>query len=675
MLERPKFLPFFRNGRLLVPFNRSEVIAPFGQLQIVLSFRFPPGSLLAVDGAVTVAYVRFTPQTDGHRIWGLIDNGSGVPRHLTPKMLLCSIQTPITHLEIPDAGLIELSSSKTAPVLKTTTARRCDIDSLLASCPALIKPGLGCCKDYMVRKVPFCHSLPRQQQPYHVAHQEDQLILREVLKLQEMGVIREVSWEPYLIPVFAIPKKTGDVRLVLDFRKFNACVTFEPYLPVHRQFLMARVRPYCVGSIVDLSHAYFQVSLAPELHRFFGIVVSNRFFVYQRLPFGYHNSPCEFLRALQPAVQEIQASTASQFLVYMDDVLLLSASEEEHLRDLATVFRVLQRRGWRIRPDKCQFLQTTFEALGCVISPDGWRPSQAAVDRLVALPRPQTRATWRSVKGWFQQLVRFIPHGQQIQQLLATAEQSGEDDDWQRFLRQLEQQTIECTHALEGDAFGVTVDSSQAGWGSCLLQNDNIVCCASGLWPQSIRHQMSNHLEMEAVVKALRTFRPWTFGAQVTVLSDNAAVVSAQNPDNHSDFIKRRLDELQEFCPRIQFIEGKANVLSDLLSRQSLIFAADRPANRREQLSTLQASEDVEDEGLLLAHQGHFGINRTYAMAKELGLSVTRSEVEAFVRRCRACQQFLPKRPSGPLGHLPDPTHPGELLAMDFIGPLRRAPP
>lgn len=296
------------------------------------------------------------------------------------------------------------------------------------------------------------------------------------------------------------------------------------------------------------------------------------------------------------------------------------------------------------------------------------------MDRLTALPTPKTRATWRSVKGWFQQLVRFIPHGHEIQELLAAAEQSGEDEDWQRFLQRLEQHTIKCTHALEGDAFGVTVDASHAGWGSCLLQHNNIVCCASGLWAQSLRHQMSNHLEMEALVKALKTFRPWTFGAQVTVFSDNASVVSAENSDNHSDFIKRRLDQLQEFCPRIQFIEGKTNVLSDLLSRQSLLFAGDRPPNRREQLNSIQASEDVEDEGLLLAHQGHLGINQTFAMAKELGLPVTRPQVEAFVRRCRACQQFLPRRPSGPLGHLPDPTRPGELLAMDFIGPLRRAP-
>ena len=101
-----------------------------------------------------------------------------------------------------------------------------------------------------------------------------------------------------------------------------------------------------------------------------------------------------------------------------------------------------------------------------------------------------------------------------------------------------------------------------SGWGAVLLQEKS-----SGLWPQALKHQISNHLEMEAVVKALRKFRPWIFGARLTVFSDNSSVASIANADNRSPFIRRRLqlregwnggfermEPLYEFCQIAQAI-------------------------------------------------------------------------------------------------------------------------
>ena len=86
------------------------------------------------------------------------------------------------------------------------------------------------------------------------------------------------------------------------------------------------MRPYVVGSAIDLQNAYFQVELAPKLHHCFGVCLRRKFYVYERLPFGYVNSPSEFLRALRPAIAEMDEAVQSQVVVYMDDILLLSQS-------------------------------------------------------------------------------------------------------------------------------------------------------------------------------------------------------------------------------------------------------------------------------------------------------------------------------------------------------------
>ena len=58
---------------------------------------------------------------------------------------------------------------------------------------------------------------------------EEEKILTEMEELIRLGAMREVQEEPYQIPIFGIPKKNGKTRLVLDFRKYNACVEHQPF--------------------------------------------------------------------------------------------------------------------------------------------------------------------------------------------------------------------------------------------------------------------------------------------------------------------------------------------------------------------------------------------------------------------------------------------------------------
>ena len=106
---------------------------------------------------------------------------------------------------------------------------------------------------------------------------QEQTVLKEVEKLVQLWAVREVQHEPYLILVFGIPKKSGKTRLVLDFRKYNSCVEHQPFLLVNREFSLAWVRSYRVGSTLDLANAYFQVPLHRDIWGTMGISVGGRF--------------------------------------------------------------------------------------------------------------------------------------------------------------------------------------------------------------------------------------------------------------------------------------------------------------------------------------------------------------------------------------------------------------
>ena len=140
---------------------------------------------------------------------------------------------------------------------------------------------------------------------------------------------------------------------------------------------------------------------------------------------------------------------------------------------------------------------------------------------------------------------------------------------WRHFLLLLHRHFICCAiPSAFPSTFTIITDASKLGWGAVLLVGRRVVRCAHGLWSSHFCHHVSNVLELEAFCRALRTFRPWVFGAPVHAVMDNQAAVSFNNPTHLSDFLKRRLAHLSWSSPHISFCPGPFNYLADFLSQQ-----------------------------------------------------------------------------------------------------------
>ncbi len=73
---------------------------------------------------------------------------------------------------------------------------------------------------------------------------------------------------------------------------------------------------------------------------------------------------------------------------YIEDVLIASADESEHLGPLETVFQRLADNGLVVNPDKCHFGQPSVEYRGYVIDAEGCRPLPAKVKAATYFPSP-----------------------------------------------------------------------------------------------------------------------------------------------------------------------------------------------------------------------------------------------------------------------------------------------
>jgi hypothetical protein len=86
-------------------------------------------------------------------------------------------------------------------------------------------------------------------------------------------------------------------------------------------------------------------------------------------------------------------------MVFFDDILIYSATYEDHLKHLKKVFELLAIDQWKIKLSKCTFAQNQIAYLGHVISQDGVSTDPAKVSSIANSPTPQNAKELRSFLG------------------------------------------------------------------------------------------------------------------------------------------------------------------------------------------------------------------------------------------------------------------------------------
>ena len=126
-------------------------------------------------------------------------------------------------------------------------------------------------------------------------------------------------------------------------------------------------------------------------------------FRYNRLPFGISAAPAIFQRTIEGILQGIPS-----VCVYLDDILITGATEQEHLKNLDQVLNRLQQSGMRLKKKKCAFMLPAVEYLGHHISGEGLRPTQEKVRAIMDAPAPKDTTQLRAFLGLINYYGKFI---------------------------------------------------------------------------------------------------------------------------------------------------------------------------------------------------------------------------------------------------------------------------
>ena len=94
--------------------------------------------------------------------------------------------------------------------------------------------------------------------------------------------------------------------------------------------------------------------------------------------------------------------------VYVDDMLVKSLCEEDHLDDLRETFNTLQSYNMKLNPNKCAFGVTTGKFLGFMVSQRGIEVNLEKIRAIMELEPPRTVKEVQSLNGKIAALNRFI---------------------------------------------------------------------------------------------------------------------------------------------------------------------------------------------------------------------------------------------------------------------------
>ena len=179
-------------------------------------------------------------------------------------------------------------------------------------------------------------------------------------QLEQRGTIRP-STSPWSSPIVLVRKKTGAVRLCVDYRKLNA-VTVKDAFPLPRVTdCLDSLAESVMFSTFDITTAYHQVPVKNEDIPKTAFVTKYGLFEYLTMPFGLCNAPGTFQRLMEVVLNGLQWTSC---LIYLDDVIVFGRSFDEHMSRLQDVLDRIKCSGLKLSPKKCRLLQPEVCFLG-----------------------------------------------------------------------------------------------------------------------------------------------------------------------------------------------------------------------------------------------------------------------------------------------------------------------
>lgn len=410
----------------------------------------------------------------------------------------------------------------------------------------------------------------RRHPPAHV-----EAITEHIDKMLKQGVI-EPAASPWASNIVLVRKKDSTYRCCIDYRQLNAVTTRDAYPLPRIDVCLDTMAGAKWFSTFDLRSSYHQVRVAPEDTDKTAFICPHGMYKFRTMPFGLVNAGATFQRLMDVLMTGLNLDIC---LVYLDDIVVFSATIEQHLERLEAVLTRLKSAGLKLKPEKSAILQKSVSFLGHMISDAGVGTDPAKTRTVMDWPSPKSLKEVRAFVGLASYYRRFVRDFARIAAPLHDLMKKGSAFIWspeaQRSFDELKQALTSppiLAMPMDTGEFLLDTDASDGTIGAVLSQRqdgvERVIAYASRSLDRRERNYCVTRKELLAVVHFMRYFKQYILGRHFTVRTDHAALTWLRKTPDPIGQQARWLEQMEEFSFTVEHRSGTRHGNADALSRR-----------------------------------------------------------------------------------------------------------
>ena len=506
--------------------------------------------------------------------------------------------TVVTEQFTPLIGLKTATQMGLIKVLSENVDRVANVksQSVTDGYSSVFDKGLGCLPGVVKLKVKE-NTVPVVMPDRRIAISLRSKLKSELDKLESEGVIvKTTEPTPWVNQIVIVPKKNGEIRICIDPKELNKVLVRERLIMPVLEDKLHELGSSKVFSKADLKAGYWHVVLDDESSFLTTFQTIHGRYRWKRLPFGLSVSAEIFQRKLLEVLNGLNG-----VVCIADDIVIHGKDIAEHDKNLETFLKRCEEVGLKLNKEKLTLRQPDVTFMGHIVSRAGLQTDPQKVSAIMQMAEPTDVSSLRRFLGTVNYLGKFLPNLSDT--LLPLSNLLKNDTPWnwssaQKTAFDKAKQLVTSAPVLSfydpEKPLTLENDASSYGLGSALYQDGKPIAFASRtLTPAETRYAQIEK-EMLAVCYGLTKFHHYTYGRDVTVVTDHKPLTSIVGKplDKAPKRLQNLLLRTLEYNFELVYRSGSDIPVADTLSRSPL------PTDRtREVVNTVFASP-VKKESL-----------------------------------------------------------------------------
>ena len=283
-------------------------------------------------------------------------------------------------------------------------------------------------------------SPPVSSRPYTLPLKHYEWVQREIESLERAGVITK-SMSKWASPIVIVLKKSAPGepskrRLCIDFRKVKELqqevitagktkrqISIHPLPKIDEMYV--KLKGAKVFSTIDLRSRYHHIALGKSSRVKTRFVMPFGKYEFLMVSFGLAQAPAYFQLLMNKVLKGLKLA-----MTYLDDIIIFSQDESQHLKHLEIVFSRLREAGLKMKCSKCDFFKCEIHYLGHLISPEGISPLPNKLDSIKHMPAPNSTKEIKQFLGLTGYYRKFVPRFADISRPLTTLTKKDTKFEW-----------------------------------------------------------------------------------------------------------------------------------------------------------------------------------------------------------------------------------------------------